>query len=173
MAEQKQEIAELRAEVRKLKKRLTFTIDITKVEVWTEIDVAPEYMISSFGRVRRSRDDFYPKIWLDKQGYYRVSVGKYSYLLHRLIAQAFIPNPLEKRLVEHIDGDKQNNSILNLRWSNGCTSNPVRNRPTIAYYESLGKYVAHFYIGGYRNLGSFDTLEEANAAYEEARREYL
>ena len=173
MNELKQEIAELRAELKEVKRRLTFTIDATQVEVFVPIAEHPEYMISSFGRVRRSRDDFYPKIWLDKQGYYRVSVGKYSYLLHRLIAQAFIPNPLEKRLVEHIDGDKQNNSILNLRWTNGCTSNPVRNRPTIAYYESLGKYVAHFYIGGYRNLGSFDTLEEANAAYEEARREYL
>lgn len=59
---------------------------------------------------------------IGKDGYIRVklynkNVNK-TYLLHRLIAQMFIPNPQNKKEVNHIDGDKLNNNVLNLEW---CT----------------------------------------------------
>lgn len=54
-------------------------------------------------------------------GYIRVELwdggkGK-KYLLHRLLAGAFIPNPEDKPQVNHIDGDKANNALANLEWS--------------------------------------------------------
>ncbi|GAH08158.1 unnamed protein product [marine sediment metagenome] len=37
--------------------------------------------------------------------------------IHRLVAKAFIPNPGNKELVDHIDRNKQNNNSNNLRWA--------------------------------------------------------
>lgn len=58
----------------------------------------------------------------DKQGYLKVGLNKndkvVSRRIHRLVATAFIDNELLKREVNHIDGNKQNNTITNLEW---CT----------------------------------------------------
>lgn len=59
--------------------------------------------------------------WEAKSGYLCVDIqenGKASkHYLHRLLAQTFIPNPDNKRTVNHIDGNKLNNSLTNLEWS--------------------------------------------------------
>lgn len=52
----------------------------------------------------------YARVELWKNG-----VGK-KYLVHRLLATAFIPNPEAKPQVNHIDGDKTNNALSNLEW---------------------------------------------------------
>ena len=48
--------------------------------------------------------------------YVTISIGGHTYLKHRLIAATFLPNPLNLPEVDHIDGDKTNNDISNLRW---------------------------------------------------------
>lgn len=65
------------------------------------------------GNERRAKDDGhkYLRIGLNKDG---VCTKHY---MHRLLAEAFIDNPESKRTVNHIDGDKRNNSLDNLEWA--------------------------------------------------------
>jgi hypothetical protein len=48
--------------------------------------------------------------------YWHVKVNGKNYLLHRLIAIAFLTNPEDKPQVNHIDGNASNYSLSNLEW---------------------------------------------------------
>lgn len=52
----------------------------------------------------------------ERNGYLRVKIKGKSYSVHRLIAEAFIPNPESKPQVNHIDLDRGNNRVENLEW---------------------------------------------------------
>lgn len=65
------------------------------------------------------------KPYSNQQGYLRVDIGdghRRTYLVHQLVALSFIPNdnPIEKDTVDHIDMDKTNNRVENLRWLVPC-----------------------------------------------------
>lgn len=98
-------------------------------EVWKEIVDYPMYEISSFGRVRSYYNGRYgrrltPKILsnkIDRVGYSFIhlknSNGRKPLRIHRLVAEAFIPNPHQLPEVNHLDENKQNNNVCNLEWS--------------------------------------------------------
>jgi hypothetical protein len=79
------------------------------------------YEVSSLGRISNYRKVM--KTYKINSGYEAVKLykngDKESFLLHRLIATSFIPNPTNKPIVNHIDGDKENNHVSNLEW---CTN---------------------------------------------------
>ena len=63
------------------------------------------------GGILKYKDDGeYYRVLLYKDG-----VGK-QFLVHRILMETFIPNPLKKTQVNHIDGDKTNNDLNNLEW---------------------------------------------------------
>lgn len=55
-------------------------------------------------------------IWQKVKHYWYVSILGKNMLVHRLVAQTFIPNPCDFKEVDHIDGNKDNNCVTNLRW---------------------------------------------------------
>lgn len=94
-------------------------------EIWKETNISG-YFISNLGHVR-GRSGKIMKPYLNKTtGYYTFSIhpegrkGKaILFRIHRLVAEAFIPNPNNFPEVNHIDGNKLNNHVTNLEW---CTA---------------------------------------------------
>lgn len=73
------------------------------------------YKISNYGRVKNHRGRI-TEGHNHISGYLWVSIAPKQYLLHRLVAKVFIPNPENKEQVNHIDGNKQNACVNNLEW---------------------------------------------------------
>lgn len=79
------------------------------------------YSISEDGVITNIKTKTIKKPWLGKVGYYYIDLYSNNkstkIAVHRLLAQAFIPNPDNKRTVNHIDGNKLNNKLDNLEWA--------------------------------------------------------
>lgn len=90
-------------------------------EIWKDV-VGYEgiYEVSNYGRVKNIRTDHVLKPLLKKTGYVAVVLYKNTirkdWLIHRLVAIAFISNPKKKEQVNHIDEVKTNNCVDNLEW---------------------------------------------------------
>lgn len=97
-------------------------------EIWEDVEGYEElYQVSNFGRVKRVATGRILKGIISGSGYAQVDLSKHGAtskkLIHRLVAQAFIPNPENKLEVNHIDEDKTNNGVVNLEWVNRQENN--------------------------------------------------
>lgn len=125
-------------------KPLTYSFDqrIRRLEIikeeWKDISGYENfYKVSNLGRVislpyidKRGfkRTQKFIQLNTDRNGYKRVGLtgnnNKRKYLsVHRLVAQAFIPNPDNKPQVNHKDSDRSNNSVTNLEWVTSSENN--------------------------------------------------
>ena len=73
-------------------------------------------MISSEGRIK-NRFGIVREGYDHTSGYRRVCIGQKDYLVHRLVAQTFLPNFFGREVINHRDGNKKNNRLYNLEWS--------------------------------------------------------
>lgn len=83
-----------------------------------------DYMASTLGRIKslKGKASLILRPGTTEKGYLKVNLRKnkkaHSYRVHRLIAKTFLENPESKSEIDHIDGNKTNNRVDNLRW---CT----------------------------------------------------
>lgn len=96
--------------------------------MWKKIDRNQNYSINENGEVRNDKTKHIKKPFTNKgNGYLMVDLYKNNKSekvpIHRLVAEAFIQNPEKKATVDHIDGDRKNNSISNLRWATYSENN--------------------------------------------------
>lgn len=91
--------------------------------------------------------------------------------IHRLIAEHFINNENNKEYVDHINNDKTDNRIQNLRWV--TLSENTHNQKHKGYRYENGKWRSRIRVNGKKKqLGMFNTEEEAKIAYKEASKKY-
>ncbi len=132
------------------------------------------YSVSNFGRLRNNKTSKIIKGYKNKQGYVMAHISDdgvgVSKSIHRFVATAFIPNPLNKIQVDHIDGNRSNNNAYNLRWATqsenqqnrGIQSNNEAKVKGITHRKDTGKWRARINHNGVPiNLGQYDTMEEA------------
>ena len=94
---------------------------LTDFEDDYEVETEPPH------RIRRKRDGRMLKLTLNKTlGYVIVSLNGEQYYYHRILAKHFIPNPENLQEVDHIDRDKKNNALENLRWVTRTENNSNR-----------------------------------------------
>ena len=145
------------------------------VEVWKEIEgYEGYYEVSSHGRVR-SLDRYIDTVnvlgehlqklykgrvlkqWYMPKGYAQISLNKddirNNYLVHRLVAEAFIPNPDNLPIINHKDENKANNRADNLEWCDYHYNNTYADaakrradyrRITVEQLTMDGQHVAYY-----------------------------
>lgn len=94
----------------------------TTGEIWKEItEYEGLYAVSCNGSVRSLRSGRNLTQRDDGHGYSNVTLtvnyNQKNKKVHRLVAEEFIPNPENKKTINHIDGNKNNNNITNLEWA--------------------------------------------------------
>ena len=127
---------------------ISFDHDLQSGEMWRKVKgYEGLYEVSSTGQVRsigrnttRGKMLSPAKIESGLQVVLRDKGRDKNYLIHRLVAEAFIPNTENKKTVNHIDGNRYNNSLSNLEWAthseNIKHSHEVLDREYQAYGEN-------------------------------------
>ena len=119
-----------------------------------EIEDYRKYLIYKDGRVYSKKSNIFLKPRKDTNGYLCVDLCKNgkrkTFRIHRLVAIHFIDNLENKPCVDHIDGNKKNNNIDNLRW--------------VTQIENLNAF---------RNINKDNTSGFRNICYDKINKNYI
>jgi hypothetical protein len=144
------------------------TIDLTNYEPLKNYQ---NYLIDRNGNIYSVQTNKLLKPQLNIHGYYQLGLSNENRVItiriHRLVAEQFIPNPRTYRVVNHKDGNRQNNNVDNLEWCsdmyNAQTENTLRSPTQIKYNKY---YRITYKIAGKQLAETFKTEQEAIDANE-------
>ena len=129
------------------------------------------YKINKEGQIWGVKRQKFLKLRISKTGYYNIKLckeGKHkSYVVHRLLCLQFLPNPNNLPLIDHIDHNRSNNNLDNLRWvdsrGNCCnrTIQPRSGETNITIRDRASPYCVCIYFEKQNHIKSFKTIEEA------------
>jgi len=139
-----------------------------------EIQDYPDYLIYPDGKVQNKKTKRYLKPAITHKGYQQVCLWKdgkkgKTLKIHRLVAIHYIPNPNNEKEVDHINCDKTDNRVVNLRWIDrigNLKNQRVRKNnkigiKNISYHKQKKNYQFKKDINGKCYLRYFETLTEA------------
>lgn len=141
------------------------------MEIWKDVvGFERAYQVSSLGRIKSKirKSVVKEKIlkpFKNNNGYECVDLWNNNHkkkLVHRLVAEAFIPNPECKLFINHIDGDKTNNKVENLEW---CT----HSENILHSFRVLGHRTVKGMVMNNKPVKCLDTGEISASASEAAR----
>lgn len=122
------------------------------------------YMVSSKGRVfSNTRGKGWKEIkgWIENvRGYRRIELDNKPVMVHRLVAEAFIPNPENKDTVNHKDENKLNNCVENLEWLTNTENHNYGTR-NARVGKALQKPILRISIETGEVLQRYDSLKDA------------
>ena len=150
---------------------------LLQLTVWLPIEGYPNYEASICGQVRnvKTKRVLRPRI---RSGYYAVNLCENNEIktfpIHRLVANTFLPKlDTTKGFVDHVDNNRLNNTISNLRWCNqqqNCFNSTLSSNNTsgikgVVWHKRDKKWYARIMINyKYIHIGGYDTLEQAKTA---------
>ena len=144
--------------------------------IWKKI-AGYDYSINENGEVRNNKSGKILKAVPDGRDNYLVvclrgNGRNHMYRIHRLLGVYFLSCPTDMQ-VDHIDGDRRNNNLTNLRIVNNQQNHFNRTTAKGCYLNKRGKWRALIRLNGKsKNLGYYATEEEARAAYLAAKAIY-
>jgi len=151
-------------------------------EIWKDIEgYEGLYRISSFGNAFSIISNKILKLVINRDGYHAISLRKKTSTIHIILAKHFIPNPENKKQVDHIDRNKLNNHISNLRWATKSENQANRSNVTRNYKGiycknkcKRKKWVAQIRLNRKAYyLGTFKSEIEAALAYNKKAKEFF
>jgi hypothetical protein len=131
------------------------------------------YSVSNYGNVKH-HDNLVELEWLPYDDnsancYWQVKIGDLYHRVHILVASAFILNPNNYDVVDHINRHSNDNIVTNLRWcthaqnmnNKGTYKNNKSGNTGVSYVRYLHKWKAQINVNKKTYIGLFETEEEA------------
>jgi hypothetical protein len=108
---------------------------------WQPVKGWPQYEVSRLGDLRQARTQKPVGQWLSDRGYAlaRFSRPRRLVRVHRLVAEAFVPNPNDYPTVNHLNNNRSDNRAENLAW---CTQ-----AENLAHAEAQGRMCRDYWVG--------------------------